>query len=119
MALVVGACSSTPAASPAASGGASASAAASQAAGGDAAVKIAIAAEPVSLDPALNPVCCGYELVALFDTLVIINPDGSFGPSLAESWTVDGATITFKLRTGVKFHDGTDFNADAVKKNLD
>jgi len=47
--------------------------------------------------------------------------DGSLTPSLAESWTVDpkAATITFKLRKGVKFHDGTDFNAQAVKWNLE
>jgi peptide/nickel transport system substrate-binding protein len=44
---------------------------------------------------------------------------GEVIPVLAQSWTVsaDGLTYDFKLRTGVKFHDGTDFNADAVCYN--
>ena len=42
-------------------------------------------------------------------------------PDLAESWTMspDGLTVTFKLRKGVKFHDGTPFTAEAVKFSWD
>jgi peptide/nickel transport system substrate-binding protein len=42
-------------------------------------------------------------------------------PQLAESWEVtdDGKTWTFELRQGVKFHDGTDFNAEAVMANYE
>ncbi len=46
---------------------------------------------------------------------------GEIIPVLAKSWTVspDGLTYTFTLRDGVKFHDGTDFNAEAVCYNYD
>ena len=42
-------------------------------------------------------------------------------PCLAEKWDIsdDGLEYTFKLREGVKFHDGTDFNAEAVKFNVE
>jgi peptide/nickel transport system substrate-binding protein len=46
---------------------------------------------------------------------------GELVPRLATSYTIsaDGKTVTLKLRQGVKFHDGTNFNADAVKYNFD
>ncbi|WP_170109461.1 ABC transporter substrate-binding protein [Melghirimyces profundicolus] len=53
----------------------------------------------------------------LFDGLVQFkNRDLEVEPALATDWDVseDGKTWTFQLRKGVKFHDGTDFNADAV-----
>lgn len=56
-------------------------------------------------------------LLNVWETLIEIQADGSPAPLLAESWEVsaDGLTVTFNLRQGVKFHDGTDFtSADAV-----
>ncbi len=56
-----------------------------------------------------------------FDRLLSVGDDGKYKPGLALSWDIsaDGKTITFKLRQGVTFHDGTSFNAQAAKSNLD
>jgi peptide/nickel transport system substrate-binding protein len=58
---------------------------------------------------------------ALFDTLTYLDDSGKAQPKLALSWTnsEDFKTWTFKLRPGVKFHDGTPFNAEAYKANFD
>jgi len=56
-----------------------------------------------------------------FDRLLRVGDDGKYKPELALSWdtSVDGKAITFKLKQGVTFHDGTPFNAQALKANLD
>src|SRR5262249_44686964 len=56
----------------------------------------------------------------LFDTLTAIDDSGKAVPKLAESWTHsnDYKTWMYKLRPGVKFHDGTPFNAQAVAFNI-
>src|SRR5260221_10230066 len=61
------------------------------------------------------------EAAAIFDTLVYLDDKGEVQPKLALSWTHsdDYKAWTFKLRPGVKFHDGTPFNAQAVKENFD
>lgn len=60
-------------------------------------------------------------LYLIFNTLVRFGPDFSIHPELAESWKVEegGKRVTFKLRQGVQFHDGTPFDAAAVKWNID
>jgi len=56
-----------------------------------------------------------------FEFLVRTTRQNVTEPHLATGWDIspDGKTFTFKLRKGVKFHDGTDFNAQAAKYNLD
>ena len=60
-------------------------------------------------------------LYLIFNTLVKLSPDFSIEPELAQSWDVQngGKTLVFHLREGVRFHDGTVFDASVVKWNLD
>jgi len=53
-----------------------------------------------------------------YETLVWVGKDGKFAPQLATEWQITDKAITFKLRQGVVFHDGTPFNAQAVVTNL-
>jgi peptide/nickel transport system substrate-binding protein len=84
---------------------------------------VGLVAEPTSLDPGqLTDINSMKLLGALYDTLVRFTPDTfELQPSLALSWDLssDGLAYTFKLRPGVKFHDGTEFNAAAVKFTYD
>jgi peptide/nickel transport system substrate-binding protein len=57
----------------------------------------------------------------VFERLLKTDDNERLQPWLAESWDIsrDGKMITLHLRRGIKFHDGTDFNAEAVKYNLE
>lgn len=59
-----------------------------------------------------------YYLSNFYEALVNYD-NGKIVPGLAKSWEVNGNEIIFKLREDVKFTDGTDFNAQVVKKNFD
>ncbi|MEN6429755.1 MAG: ABC transporter substrate-binding protein [Coriobacteriales bacterium] len=80
-------------------------------------------ADPRGLDPALvDDGESSKVIVNIYEGLLKYADDSTeVEPCLSESWEVseDGLTYTFKLRQGVKFHDGTDFNAEAVKFNID
>ena len=84
---------------------------------------LGLVAEPTSLDPAtLTDINSMRILSSIYDTLVQFDENGfDLKPGLATKWTVtpDGLNYTFELRKGVKFHDGTAFNAAAVKFNFD
>lgn len=80
-------------------------------------------AEPKALDPHTVTAVNDFRiLVNIYEGLVQFQ-DGSLSvePALAEDWDIsdDGLTYTFYLREGVTFHDGTPFNAEAVKFNFD
>jgi peptide/nickel transport system substrate-binding protein len=74
------------------------------------------------LDPNLTTFSSvGMVMEHVFDPLVWQDPLGTFNPGLATSWTVneDATEYTFELRQDVVFHDGTPFNAEAVKYTFD
>lgn len=84
---------------------------------------LGVVLEPPHLDPTAGAAAAIDEIVYtnVFEGLTKIGPTGEVEPGLAESWSIsdDGKVYTFKLRPGVKFHDGTDFTAEDVKFSLD
>jgi ABC-type transport system substrate-binding protein len=84
-------------------------------------LRIAFEADVTGLDPAIPGLQNYYVNQNLFNTLVTLDENLEFIPDLATSWDVQeqGKSYLFHLRRGVKFHDGTDFDAAAAKWNLD
>ncbi|HET8999712.1 MAG TPA: ABC transporter substrate-binding protein, partial [bacterium] len=85
-------------------------------------LRAALDLDPPTMDPHLSGSAVDRQVYQnLYDKLVDIDENLAIVPMLAASWTIspDGKTVTFKLRQGVKFHDGTPFNAEAVKANFD
>lgn len=81
-------------------------------------LRIAMSAEPPSLDVHVTSSATGYIHGLINATLVARDPyNGDFVPYLAESWEVldDGLAIQFNLRDDVYFHDGTHMTANDVK----
>ncbi len=84
-------------------------------------LRVANTADIEILDPAFITDAISSRVGSqMFDHLVEYGPDGSIVPGLATSWefSEDGKAVTFHLREGVLFHDGTPFNAQAVEFGL-
>jgi len=78
--------------------------------------------EPPVLDPTANPAAAISEVLYgnVYEGLVQFAADGSALPRLALSWEIssDGLTYVFHLKSGVRFHDGSEFDAAAAKYSL-
>jgi peptide/nickel transport system substrate-binding protein len=78
----------------------------------------AVTSDPETLDPHMTSNGAAWTVFdRIYSSLIYQDIDLSYKGLLAESWELseDNREITFKLREGVTFHDGSEFNADAVK----
>jgi peptide/nickel transport system substrate-binding protein len=85
-------------------------------------LKFSSAAPIRNLDPALQTSYGGLGyLVLAYDRLTMLDKNDNVIPGLATKWDFakDGSYLELKLRNDVKFHDGTPFNAAAVKANIE
>jgi peptide/nickel transport system substrate-binding protein len=91
------------------------------AAGAPGALTFGMAAEPAILDPDLSGEIPSHNIVRnICETLLVRDKTMNLAPGLAESWRlVNPTTYEFKLRRGVKFHNGEPFNAEAVKFSIE
>jgi len=96
--------------------------AAPAAAGGDLVIATRGSAEPASLDGQIDPYANTWLMNSwVADRLLMLTPEGEYKPMLAERWTLspNGKVLTIFLRSGLKFQDGTDIDAEAVKFNIE
>jgi len=114
--VMISGCASEPEESSATGGGSEEEGSGS---GGD--LVIANLSDAVSLDPAgVNDVPSYDVQTNIFERLVKQDENMELQPLLAESWeAIDDVTWEFKLQEGVTFHDGSEFNADVVKTNVE
>ncbi|HEX2828312.1 MAG TPA: ABC transporter substrate-binding protein [Burkholderiales bacterium] len=84
-------------------------------------LSLALSADVTSMDPHFHNLTPNINVGShVFETLVAKDARGKLVPALAESWrTIDDVTWEFKLRRGVKFHDGSDFTAADVAFSID
>jgi peptide/nickel transport system substrate-binding protein len=83
-------------------------------------LQVAWESDVTGLDPHLSAGIQAYRAVGnLFNSLITIDTELNYVPDLAESWEIleNGKVYLFHLRQGVKFHDGTDFDAEVVRWN--
>ena len=120
LALVLAACGSTPVSGTTGGAASATPGAAKPVYGGT--VTFGLENDVSNLDPMLSGLFVDRNIhYAMYDSLVRVSPKGEIIPWLAESWKYsdDAKSVTFTLRKGVKFHDGSVFDADAVKWNID
>jgi ABC-type transport system substrate-binding protein len=83
-------------------------------------LRVAWEADITGLDPVISPgVQAWFVAGNLFNSLITIDSELNYVPDLAESWEIleNGKVYVFHLRKGVKFIDGTDFDAEVVRWN--
>ena len=120
-AVLVGACAPS-GSGPAPSGGGAATASSAAKANYGGTVTFALENDVSNLDPMLSSLFVDRNIhYAIYDSLVRVDTKGTIIPWLAEKWTTssDGKTVTFNLRQGVKYQDGTPFDAASVKWNIE
>ncbi|WP_235739104.1 ABC transporter substrate-binding protein [Nocardioides alcanivorans] len=86
----------------------------------DGVLNVAYHLAPGSLDPIEVPI---WQLTTytepMYDAVTYVDPDGNVQPMLATEWSFTDDTLDLTFREDVAFHDGTPFNADAFKVNID
>ena len=84
-------------------------------------LKIAVAADVTSIDPHFFNLFPNNNIAEhIFDKLVQMDPDSRLIPGIATSWkAIDDKTWEYKLRRGVKFHDGSELTAEDVAFSID